>query len=191
MSNEPYKNEKGVYFRATTDKRGKEHVDIYDRHPRDPSHESIHIGFDSRTGKGSIYDTTGGNDSKTDTSCYLTSACMKHFMQEFDDNCEELTILRWFRDNFVSKADIDHYYVTAPIIVESIESIENNESIYNYIYENVVLACVNAIKQGNYEFAYNRYKNSVLILEEQFAKSTLTNRLVRTLKLKTNECKHK
>lgn len=35
--------------------------------------------------------------------CYLTSACMRHFQDEFDDNCYELSILRWFRDNFVSK----------------------------------------------------------------------------------------
>lgn len=181
-----YKNEKGVYINVHTDRRGKDHIDIYDRNPRDPNHGSIHIGWDSNTGKGSVRDTTGGNDSKTDTSCYLTSACMKHFMKDFNDNCEELTILRWFRDNFVSKDEIAHYYVTAPIIVETIESIENNESIYNYIYENVVLACVNAIKQGNYEFAYNRYKNSVLTLEEQFAKPVLTNRLVKTLKLQPN-----
>jgi hypothetical protein len=30
---------------------------------------------------------------------------------------------------------------------------------------------------------YDRYKNSVLVLEEQFAKSALADRLVKTLKL--------
>ena len=42
--------------------------------------------------------------------CYLTTACMKYFQENFDDNCYELTVLRWFRDNFVSKEDIEHYY---------------------------------------------------------------------------------
>ena len=181
-----YKNEKGVYINVHTDRRGKDHIDFYDRDPKDPNHESIHIGWDSSSGKGSVRDTTGGGDSKTDTSCYLTSACMKYFQKEFDDNCEELTILRWFRDNFVSQDDIKHYYVTAPIIVEAINNVENNDTIYNYIYENIVLACVNAIKKGDYDFAYNRYKNSVLTLEEQFARPALTNRLVRTLKPQTN-----
>ena len=181
-----YKNEKGVYIDVHTDRRGKDHIDFYDRDPKDPNHESIHIGWDSSSGKGSVRDTTGGGDSKTDTSCYLTSACMKHFMHKFDDNCEELTILRWFRDNFVSQDDIKHYYVTAPIIVEAINNVENNDTIYNYIYENIVSVCVNAIKKGDYDFAYNRYKNSVLTLEEQFARPALTNRLVRTLKPQTN-----
>lgn len=107
---------------------------------------------------------------------------MKHLQGAFADNCEELTILRWFRDNFVSQDDIKHYYITAPIIVEAIDNIENNDTIYNYIYKNIVSACVIAIKKGDYEFAYNRYKTSVLALEEQFAKPALVNRLVKTLK---------
>ena len=122
--------------------------------------------------------------TSTDCSCYLTTACMRHKLECFDDNCEELTILRWFRDNFVSKEDIDHYYKTAPIIVEAInEELDNNE-IYNYIYENVVIACVNAIKKGDYEFAYERYKSSILALEEQFARKKKKKRLVKILKLK-------
>ena len=44
---------------------------------------------------------------------------MKYFKENFDDNCYELTVLRWFRDNFVSKEDIKHYYEVAPIIVEN------------------------------------------------------------------------
>lgn len=119
--------------------------------------------------------------------CYLTSACMKHMQSSFDDNCEELTILRWFRDKFVSKEDIDHYYKTAPVIVEAIDALEENESIYNHIYENVVEACVNAIKIGDYDFAYSRYKSSILTLEEQFAKPRIMNKISMVLKLKRNE----
>ena len=35
----------------------------------------------------------------------------------------------------------------------------------------------------NYDKAYSRYKNSVLALEEQFARPVLEQRLVKTLKL--------
>ena len=122
----------------------------------------------------------------TDTKCYLTSACMKYFQEKFDDNCYELTVLRWFRDNFVSKEDIEHYYEVAPIIVEAINKEEQSDIIYDYIYDNIVDYCVEQIEHGNYDKAYSRYKNSVLILEDQFAKPVLINRFVKTLKLKTN-----
>ncbi len=42
--------------------------------------------------------------------------------------------------------------------------------IYEYIYNHIVEACVKAIENGNYDFAYNRYKSSVLVLNEQFGK---------------------
>lgn len=92
---------------------------------------------------------------------------MEHFQDEFDDNCHELTVLRWFRDNFISDEDVELYYSLAPTIVENINSLEDNEEIYNYIYENVE-ACVRAIENGDYNFAYTRYKSIVLALNEQF-----------------------
>lgn len=110
-------------------------------------------------------------------SCYLTTACMKHYLNKFKDDCYELTVLRWFRDNFVSKEDIKHYYSVAPLIVESIEMEEKKDIIYDYIYDNVVDYCVNQIENGNYENAYLRYKDSILCLENTYAK-----RKVRKLK---------
>ena len=111
---------------------------------------------------------------------------MGYFQEQFDDNCRELTVLRWFRDNFVSKEAIEHYYEVAPIIVEAINKEEQYGIIYDYIYDNIVDYCVKQIEQGNYDKAYSRYKNSVLALEEEFSKPALTNRFVKTLKLKTN-----
>ena len=160
-------------------------VDVYTSDPRGP-HKSIHIAIDSDSKSAHIIDTTNGSTEHTDIKCYLTSACMKYFQNQFDDNCYELTILRWFRDNFVSKEDIEHYYEIAPIIVENINREEKNDIIYNYIYDNVVDYCVEQIEHGNYDAAYSRYKNSVLILEEQFAKPALTNKFVKTLKLQAN-----
>ncbi len=122
---------------------------------------------------------------QTSSKCYLTSACINYFKKSVDDNCEELTILRWFRDNFVSKEDTEHYYQTAPIIVEAIDKDPNSEIIYNYIYENVVDVCVKAIKNGNYDFAYSRYKKSMLTFEETFARKELQGKLLKVLK-KTN-----
>lgn len=167
-------------IRVHTDKRGKNHIDVYSGDPKG-EHTSIHINIDTNTGKGTIVDTTGGSKETTDTKCYLTSACMKYFQEKFDDNCYELTVLRWFRDNFVSKEDIKHYYKVAPVIVETINNEEKRDIIYDYIYDNIVDYCVEQIENGNYVAAYNRYKNSILILEEQFARPVHQTRLVRSL----------
>lgn len=105
-----------------------------------------------------------------------------YFIINFDDNRYELTILRWFRDNYVSEEDIKHYYKIAPIIVEAIEEEEYKDIIYNYVYDNVIYVCVEAIKNGDYAFDYNRYKESILNLEQTYLKPTIQQRLVRTLK---------
>ena len=107
---------------------------------------------------------------------------MKYFQESFDDNCYELTVLRWFRDNFVSKEDIEYYYEVTPIIVENINNEEKSDIIYNYIYDNIVDYCVMQIEQENYDKAYSRYKSSVLTLEEQFAKPLLQQRFIKALK---------
>ena len=106
------------------------------------------------------------------SGCYLTSACMQHFKSEFDDNCYELTVLRWFRDNYVSKEDIKLYYKLAPKIVEGINKDKRKEEIYDYIYDTIVDECVTAIENGDFEYAYNRYKESILSLKRNFIKDS-------------------
>lgn len=123
----------------------------------------------------------GGNEL-TDEGCYLTTACMRHQKDNFDDNCEELETLRWFRDNFVSEEDKKHYYETAPEIVRIINEQENSKEIYDNIYNYVISPCVKAIKKEDYLFAYNRYMGMVTNLEEKYLRPELENRLVRTLK---------
>lgn len=176
-----YKNNKGVYIETHTDKSGKDHINVYNNNPKN-SHDSIHINWNSKTGKGSIVDTTNGSKSTTNTSCYLTTACMKHFQEKFDDNCYELTVLRWFRDNFVSSLDIEYYYKMAPLIVEAIEDAKEKDIIYDYIYENIVDYCVTQIENGNYDKAYSQYKNSILYFETSFVKPFLEKQIVKTLK---------
>lgn len=176
-------NDKPI-IKATTPNSDKydAKIDVYTSDPKGP-HESIHIAVDSDSKSAHIIDTTNGSTEHTDIKCYLTTACMRYFQNQFDDNCYELSVLRWFRDNFVSKEDIKHYYEVAPIIVESINKEEKSDIIYDYIYDNIVDYCVEQIEKGNYDQAYSRYKNSVLTLEEQFARPALEKRLVKALKL--------
>ena len=181
-----YVNDKGVTIKINTDKNGNDHISFYGGEVDKP-HDAVHVNINYD--KESWTSTTHGPD-KSDTrpgsgGCYLTSACMKYFQEKFDDNCYELTVLRWFRDNFVSKEDIEHYYEVAPVIVETINKEEKSGIIYDYIYDNIVNYCVEQIEQGNYDKAYNRYKNSVLTLEEQFAKPYLQQRFIKVLKRTT------
>lgn len=178
-----YVNDKGVTIKINTDRNGNDHISFYDKDV-DDDHSAVHvnINYDDDSWTSYYHNEDDSEKSEGSGGCYLTTACMEHQLQYFDDNCEELTVLRWFRDNFVTKEDIDHYYTVAPSVVEAINESEHSKEVYDYIYNNVVLECVNAIKKGDYEFAYNRYKSSMLSLEEQFGRKYLIQRLVKALK---------
>ena len=142
MGKDAKKTEGGTYVRVDTDKRGKDHIDIYDKDPKGPHEESIHITIEP-DGSGTITTKSGDEPRETtDTQCFLTTACMRYFNKNFKDDCYELAMLRWFRDNFVSEEDIKHYYEIAPIIVKSINENENSDIIYNYIYNEVISYCI-------------------------------------------------
>ena len=177
-----YINDKEVTIKITTDKNGNDHVSFYggsvDK-PHDAAH--INVNYDKKTWSSTTHGPDKNDVSSGSGGCYLTTACMEHFRNKFDDNCYELTVLRWFRDNFVTADDIEYYYKVAPIIVEAINSIENNVVIYEYIYEHIVCYCVKQIELRNYDRAYSRYKNSVLILEEKLVRPTLIRRFYNAL----------
>ena len=121
------------------------------------------------------------NPSSAD-GCYVTTACMHHYKSNFDDNCYELTILRWLRDNFASEEDKYHYYSVAPIIVEAITQLENSNEIFKNIYENIIVKCIEAIEDKKFKLAYNIYKLSMIKLEKIYAKPVLEQKLVLALK---------
>ena len=181
-----YEEKNGEEFRVTPYSDGSGYkYDYYDKSPYgNAPHNSTHVKSDlNENWKRVDNDRDNGTQEKSSGSgCYLTTACMNHLQEKFNDNCTELMILRWFRDNFVDKTDIKHYYNVAPIIVDKINSLPNNKKIYEWIYNNVVNPCVNAIKQKNYEFAYTRYKNSILALEEKFISPELKNSNNKVLK---------
>ena len=160
-------------------------IDIYDGDEREKGgHTRDTINFDTNTGEGTIdyHNEDKSESSSVDVKCYLTTACMKHFQENFDDDCYELRVLRWFRDNFVSHEDIKHYYTIAPYIVKEINKDEKADLVYDYIYDNIVDYCVEQIVDGNYDNAYKRYKNSILALEEQFVPDTVRKQPVDTIR---------
>ena len=104
------KNDKGAYIKVKdyNNKNGAK-IDFYDKDPRDSNHKSIHVKVDYDNKSFKIVDNVKGEKETTSGNCYLTTACMQHFQENFNDNCEELDLIRKFRNNFVSAEDIDHY----------------------------------------------------------------------------------
>lgn len=116
-------------------------------------------------------DQVGNGNSSGGSSCFLSSACIKSM--GLPDDCEELETLRHFRDDRkdrdpVFRDLVDEYYRIAPRIVESINHRENAQEIYSNIYNELVVPCVNLIKQGKEEEAIDLYMNKVRSLEALF-----------------------
>ena len=104
-------------------------------------------------------------------SCFLTSACVK--AKGLSDDCEELTILRSYRDTYVKGIDkgstlILEYYQYAPSIVEKINENTDHLSIWLNLYERLILPCVMYIKEQRYNEALDLYKQAFLELKEKY-----------------------
>lgn len=102
--------------------------------------------------------------------CYITTACVE-FMGLGDD-CEELTVLRNFRDNYLAekengKALIQLYYQHAPAIVAAIRRREDEEEILKRLYL-IIRQCVDAIKNGDNSFAFEMYCKMMRELKAEF-----------------------
>ena len=104
--------------------------------------------------------------------CYLTTACVIH--RGLLDNCEELTVLRYFRDTYLinkpgGKDLITAYYAKAPYILANIHKRKKEEEdvILESIY-GIVRECVDAILNGDNEFAFRTYCDMVVKLDSEY-----------------------
>ena len=107
---------------------------------------------------------------KEEKKCFLTTACISS--RGLSDNCEELTVLRAFRDGYMRSvpegpALIDRYYAIAPGIVEAINKRPNRKEIYDGIYATIRL-CLEAIYKGVHPLALETYKSMVTRLSHGF-----------------------
>ena len=109
--------------------------------------------------------------NENDGGCYLTGACVRS--RGLADDCDELTILRHYRDTYLvhragGSADIARYYKSAPVIVERINAQPDPAAIWDKLYETLVRPCVEFIRQGKNEEAYQVYKSVTLQLENEY-----------------------
>ena len=104
----------------------------------------------------------GGNSSgSNEGGCYLTTACV--VSKGLPDDCDELQTLRIFRDSYLisldnGKEQVEEYYHMAPSVVSAINKGKNSSEIWSLVYDELVAPCVQMIKSGQNDSAYNHYR---------------------------------
>ena len=103
-------------------------------------------------------------------NCYITTACTQ--FRGLTDDCEELTVLRQFRDSYIldkpnGEELVKLYYAHSPDIVEAIRSHPDEAQILKCLYH-IIRRCVDAINEGDYQFAFITYYEMVMSLKEEF-----------------------
>ena len=119
--------------------------------------------------KGGSFGSSSKEGSASDDSCFITTACTS--ARGLPDDCEELMLLRQFRDTWVKKrpggeADIRRYYAEAPGIVRRINARADAKLIWDRVYEEMILPCLELIREGDKEGAYVLYRDWTLSLAE-------------------------
>jgi len=102
--------------------------------------------------------------------CFLTTACVAS--RGLPDDCEELSVLRQFRDSYVQDTRdgrrlIDRYYQIAPLIVAAITQQPDAQAVFDEIYD-VIRNCVTAVKTQRRDEALQLYSSMVNNLEEEY-----------------------
>ena len=93
--------------------------------------------------------------------CFITEATMAGLGVQ-DDNAEPLKVLRFFRDQVLSKtpqgqAMIQEYEAIAPLVVEAVQSRPDAMEIFKQLYEQFIAPAVEAIKAQDFPGALQIY----------------------------------
>jgi hypothetical protein len=104
--------------------------------------------------------------------CYLTTACCEYY--GFADDCEYLTVLRRFRDQWLlqqpnGQALVQIYYDKSPKLLAVIHRRHDEEEIFKLILNGIIMA-VEMIQQNEMKRAAEFYQTMSLSLEHAFAR---------------------
>ena len=125
-------------------------------------------------GKGSSHSSySHSSSSKKGSMCYITTAACEFYGKP--DDCEELMMLREFRDRWLYKQSngkrlIRLYYDSAPALVERLKSSIHYESICQWLWNDEILPCLELIRKHQFVECCQRYigmvKKLSLLLSE-------------------------
>ena len=135
------------------------------------SNSKVHVGevIDVCVGKVKDQWLEWKDKSKDKSSCFLTTACVR--ARGLPDDCEELTVLRRFRDDHLSSLPegntlIAEYYSLAPAILAEIARREDGERFFESIFA-TLRACVEAIQRADAATALDLYTAMVRDLQRE------------------------
>lgn len=120
----------------------------------------------------------GWNNSRSWTNggwsnggCFLTTACVDY--QHLPDNCYELEVLRKVRDQMLAQGGemkdmVAEYYRIAPQIIANINRSPECSEVWEDLYKNLVLYCVDLYEQDRIEDCIKHYVKVVSQLKEKY-----------------------
>ena len=118
------------------------------------------------------YSSSSTYVSSSSSWCFITTAVCQSLNKP--DDCEELNLIRSYRDNILSKTDygkilIKEYYKIAPEIVAKIDKTKNSKFLYQNIYNDWIEPISKLILQKNYQRALQKYCNLVRLLADKYS----------------------
>lgn len=116
------------------------------------------------------YDNAIEQQQEDSGGCFLTSACVTY--AGLPDNCEELMVLRRFRDTYVRNVRGDslliaQYYTEAPRIAEAIGASPDRSAVLASILA-TVRTSVKHVQAGEFSAALSLYGNMFNTLRARF-----------------------
>lgn len=114
-------------------------------------------------------------DYKRTGGCYISTATCRSL--DLSDTCQELELLRWFRDEVlmrdtVGRSEINAYYSTAPAIVAAIDARGDADKVYRQIFDRYLLPAICAVRQGEFTRAHKIYRELVFALGARYLTKT-------------------
>lgn len=111
-------------------------------------------------------------DFRNASRCFITTAVCLALGKP--NNCEELSVMRIFRDEWLlnqpdGSALVEEYYSVAPGIVASIDHKKDRISLYKDIYRDYISPCVENIKAEKYQEGKRIYVEMVNTLKAQYS----------------------
>ncbi|MGE5393002.1 MAG: CFI-box-CTERM domain-containing protein [Candidatus Saccharibacteria bacterium] len=132
---------RGVFDRMGVSKNEKARQEGYDK------------GWDNTNGDNT---SSGGGGS----SCYITTACVGYF--GLPDDCQELRVLRRFRDRVLlptpaGRRAVKEYYQVAPELVAAVAAHPMASRIWQKVYGQIQQA-VKLVRMGSFDQAFRHYQ---------------------------------
>lgn len=117
-----------------------------------------------------LADTLNEDTGCCSCGCFLVTACAE--ARGLPDDCEELQVLRAFRDGYLmeseeTRAMVAFYYEIAPRIVAAVKASDTAKEELESIYHSIT-HCVDLIRNQDFETALRLYRNTVAKLAVRF-----------------------